>query len=226
MSRKCSGKLIVLVMFFGILLGTPSLGQEKPALTPDQAWDALKKGNERFVTGKPAAINLGAEHRRELAKGQHPFAVVLTCADSRVVPEYLFNKGLGDIFVLRVAGNVADPFELGSMEFAVEYLHVPLIVVLGHTKCGAVNAAFGVQKPSGNLGRLIAEVEVGQGLPNDKAAALEIAIKNNALNQAESLTKRSEVLKDFVKHKKARIVSGVYSLETGKVEWLEVKEPK
>ena len=158
-----------------------------------------------------------------MAKGQNPFAIILTCADSRVVPEYVFNQGLGDIFVLRVAGNIADPFELGSMEYAVEHLHVPLIVVLGHSKCGAVDAALGEHKPAGNLGKLVAEIQVGQDLPKENAAALETAIKNNARHQAASLTKRSEVLKEFVEHKKVRIVSGVYSLETGKVEWLKEK---
>jgi len=124
--------------------------------------EQLKKGNERFVADRLAAKDLGADRRRELAKGQHPFAIVLTCADSRVAPEFIFNQGLGDLFVLRVAGNIADPFVLGSMEYAVEHLHVPLIVILGHTKCGAVDAALAENKPHGNLGKLIEQVYPGK----------------------------------------------------------------
>jgi carbonic anhydrase len=195
-------------------------GQEKTAPTADEALQRLKKGNETFVAG-PAAANVSAERRQEVAKGQHPFAIILTCADSRLAPEHIFNQGLGDIFVLRVAGNIADPYVLGSTEYAVEHLHSPLIVVLGHSKCGAVEAALGENKPAGNLGKLIAEVHVGKDLPAEKPAALDAAIANNVRHQAELLTKRSDVVKEFVDHKKVRIVSGVYSLESGKVTWLE-----
>src|SRR5437773_310046 len=161
-------KTILVMMVLWIPLGSQAFGQEKSALTAEQAWERLKKGNEKFVADKSAAQDLGAERRRELAKGQHPFAIVLTCADSRVAPEYIFNQGLGDIFVLRVAGNIADPFVLGSIEYAVEHLHSPLIVVLGHSKCGAVDAAMGESKPTGNLGKLISEVHIGKDLPADK----------------------------------------------------------
>jgi len=221
MRIKGSTKTILVMMVLWIPLGSQASGQEKSALTAEQAWERLKKGNEKFVADKSAAQDLGAERRRELAKGQHPFAIVLTCADSRVAPEYIFNQGLGDIFVLRVAGNIADPFVLGSMEYALEHLHAPLVVVLGHTQCGAVEAALGEHKPAGNLGKLIEDVYVGQDLPKERAAALPTAIQNNVRHHADLLTKRSEVVKEFVEHKKARIVSGVYSLSSGKVEWLE-----
>jgi len=214
-------RIILLSASLCIFLSFPANGQEKSALTAEQALERLKKGNEKFVADNSQPQKLGAERRRELAKGQHPFAIVLTCADSRVAPEYIFNQGLGDIFVLRVAGNIADPFVLGSMEYAVEHLHSPLIVVLGHSKCGAVDAAMGTSKPGGNLGKVITEVHVGKDLPAEKPAALDAAIANNVRHQAELLTKRSDVVKEFVEHKKVRIVSGVYSLATGKVEWLE-----
>jgi len=221
MRSKCSAKTILVVLILSATTGSQAFGQEKSALTAEQAWERLKKGNEKFVADKSATLDLGAERRRELVKGQHPFAIVLTCADSRVPPEYIFNQGLGDIFVLRVAGNIADPFVLGSMEYALEHLHAPLVVVLGHTQCGAVEAALGEHKPAGNLGKLIEDVYVGQDLPKERAAALRTAIQNNVRHHADLLSKRSEVVKEFVEHKKARIVSGVYSLSTGKVEWLE-----
>ncbi len=105
---------------------------------------------------------LCARRRALLAKGQHPHAVILSCADSRVAPELLFDQGLGDLFVLRVAGNISDPFVLGSIEYAVEHLHAPLIVVLGHESCGAVAAALTKVDFPGNLGTLIKEVHVGK----------------------------------------------------------------
>src|SRR5439155_1280302 len=111
-------------------------------VTGAQALERLKAGNTRFAADKSNPKNIGKDRRAVLAKGQHPFAVVLTCADSRVAPELVFDQGLGDLFVLRVAGNIADPFVLGSIEYAVEHLHTPLIVVLGHESCGAVAAAL------------------------------------------------------------------------------------
>jgi carbonic anhydrase len=200
--------------------------QEASGLTPDLALRRLKDGNDRFAADRLLATDLGTKKRQELAKGQHPFAVVLACADSRVAPEYVFNQGLGDLFVLRVAGNISDPFMIGSMEFAVEQLHVPLIVVLGHEECGAVKAALPKDlalKQAGNLGKLIDEVYVGKPLPADKNAALAAAIKNNVAQQTAILAKRSEVIKSHLEQKKLRIVSGVYSLATGKVEWLDSK---
>jgi carbonic anhydrase len=221
MRIELNAKMIFVTMVLWSLVNLPANGEDKPALSADQGLGRLKKGNEKFVADRSEAPNIGAERRRELAKGQNPFAIVLTCADSRVTPEYIFNQGLGDIFVLRVAGNVADPFELGSMEFAVEALRVPLIVVLGHTQCGAVQAALGENKPHGNLGKLIEQIQPGKDLPREKDAALQAAIQNNARHQATSLTERSDVLKEFVEHKRLRIVPGVYDLATGKVEWLK-----
>jgi carbonic anhydrase len=193
---------------------------DPPSPTPDQAWQLLKDGNERFVAGRLEGKDVGPLKRKELAAGQHPFAIVLGCADSRVPPEYVFDRGLGEIFVVRVAGNVGEPFALGSIDYAVEHLHVPLIVVLGHEKCGAVAAALGKTKPQGNLGKLIDEIHVGGHLADDKDKALAEAVENNARHQAESLSERSTVIRQQVQEKKLQIIAGVYSLETGKVQWL------
>jgi carbonic anhydrase len=196
---------------------------EAPALTPEQAWQRLKAGNNRFIDEKMEQPDLSTKRRQELAKGQKPFAVVLTCADSRLTPEFVFNQGLGDIFVLRVAGNIVDQYELGSIEYAVEHLHVPLVVLLGHEKCGAVEAALGGEKLPGNLGKLLGEIDVGKDLPAGKEAALAAAVKNNARHHARLLTERSAVIKEHVEKKQVRIVYGVYQLATGKVDWLEEK---
>jgi carbonic anhydrase len=234
--------LVVLVgvglgIALGIAAATGRLGSSRPAFagptaaaaapqqapSSEQAWQRLQAGNNRFAEEMLERKDLGRTRRQELANGQKPFAVVLTCADSRLTPEFIFNQGLGDLFVVRVAGNIADPFVLGSVEYAVEHLHVPLIVVLGHEKCGAVEAALGEEKPMGNLGKLIGEIDVGKDLPAGKEAALAAAVKNNVRHQTRLLTERSDVIKEHVARKQVRIVSGVYQLATGKVDWLDDK---
>jgi carbonic anhydrase len=215
MTRNHTIPLVALAL---LVFTAGAISQEATPPTADAALKLLKDGNARFVEGKIAAKDI-APRRAEVAKGQHPFAIVLACADSRVAPELVFDQGLGDLFVLRVAGNVTDPFILGSIEYGVEHLHAPLIVVLGHEKCGAVDAALTKVEFRGNLGKLIKEVHVGADLPADRAAALPQAIQNNVLFVAGQITQRSEPLKDAVAHKKVRIVSGVYQLRSGKVEW-------
>lgn len=113
-----------------------------PTTNPATAWKALKEGNERFVAGKPAHPSQSVDHRASLAAGQKPTAVIFGCADSRVAAEIIFDQGLGDMFVVRTAGHVIDAAVLGSIEYAVVVLNVPLVVVLGHDSCGAVNAAL------------------------------------------------------------------------------------
>ena len=196
---------------------------ETPTPTPEQAWERLRDGNERFAADQAENKDLGAARRKELTVGQHPFAIVLACADSRVPPEIIFNQGLGDIFVVRVAGNISEPFVLGSIDYAVEHLHVPLIVVLGHEKCGAVTAALAADKPQGNLGKLIGEIHVGEALPASQDKALACAVENNVRHQANSLVERSEVVREHRKQHKLRVVAGVYDLATGKVRWLKAK---
>jgi carbonic anhydrase len=114
-----------------------------PKTNPATAWKALKEGNERFVAGTPEHPSQSVEHRASLAAGQQPSAIIFGCADSRVAAELLFDQGLGDVFVVRTAGQAIDSAVLGSIEYAVTVLNVPLIVVLGHTGCGAVKAAIG-----------------------------------------------------------------------------------
>jgi carbonic anhydrase len=215
--------VLLLLVCCADLLFTGAAPPEGSVPTAEQAWQRLKDGNARSASDNLARRNLGADRRRELTRGQHPFAVVLACADSRVAPELIFDQGLGDVFVVRVAGNVAEPFMIGSVEYAVEHLHVPLVVVLGHARCGAVEAALGDEKPAGNLGRLIGEVHVGKDLPAARDARLDMAIHNNVRHQAELLSERSRVLRAHVEKKELRIVSGVYNLASGKVEWLDGK---
>jgi carbonic anhydrase len=224
---KAVGTVLAMLLLLGSCADLSFTNQAaRPELsgrTPEQAWQRLKDGNERSATDKPVRQDLGLARRRELARGQHPSAVVLACADSRVSPELVFDQGLGDLFVVRVAGNVAEPFMIGSIEYAVEHLHVPLVVVLGHSKCGAVEAALAEGRPAGNLGRLIGEVHVGKDLPAAPEVKLDAAIHNNVRHQAALLPERSRVLRAHVDKKELRIISGVYDLASGKVEWLDGK---
>jgi carbonic anhydrase len=206
--------------------GTLSAQEAKP--TPASSLQRLKDGNDRFAADKPAKRDVGKERRAELAKGQHPFAVVLTCADSRVAPELLFDTGLGDLFVLRVAGNIADPAVIVSVGYAVEHLHVPLIVVLGHESCGAVSIALEGKPLPDDVSWLVKRIKVGDNLPADKDARLAAGVRNNVAGAVADLLKGSKVIEEEFKQKKVAIVSGVYSLKTGKIEWTppaEKKEP-
>ena len=175
------------------------------------ALQSLKEGNERFVTGNLLPKDTYAEDRKKLCEGQHPFAVVLCCSDSRVAPEIIFNQKLGDLFVIRNAGNVIDKHVLGSIEYAVEHLGTSLVVVMGHSCCGAVTAT-----------------RLGEALPdNIMAIARRIrpsintsdGIDDNARRHAARMARW--IQRDpLVKHLNALVVSAFYDLESGKVEWL------
>ena len=176
-----------------------------------QALDLLKEGNARFVSGALTPKDNYATLREQLSKGQHPFAVVLCCSDSRVAPEIIFDQKLGDLFVIRNAGNVIDKHVLGSIEYAVEHLGSSLVVVMGHSNCGAVTAT-----------------RLGEALPdNIMAIARRIrpsintadGIDDNARRHATRMAKL--IQRDpIVKHLNAQVVSAFYNIGSGKVEWL------
>src|SRR5262249_11411208 len=148
----------------------------------------------------------------------------LTCADSRVVPEFIFNQQLGDLFVLRVAGNVTEPSNLGSIEYAVAHLHPSVIVVLGHSNCGAVRAAVDRTQVEGNLAELTKRVHVGRDLPKDKTAAYAAGVRANVLHHIKEMTERSALIKDFVNSGRVNLAAGVYGTDTGEVSWLKLPE--
>jgi carbonic anhydrase len=196
----------------------PPTSQAAP--TADQAWDSLMEGNRRFVAGKPQARAL-VSLRRKLAAGQSPKAIILSCSDSRVGPELVFDQSLGDVFVVRTAGNVADAVALGSIEYAVDHLHSPLLVVLGHQKCGAVNAACSGEKmPSQNLDAVVEKINpaVAQAKTYAKADDLvESAIKENVHQSAKDVLANSEIIRGAVSSGKLKVIEAEYELDTGKV---------
>lgn len=201
-------------------------------VTADEALQKLLDGNKRYVESKLNACGEStAAAREKLANSQKPYAIILSCSDSRVPPEIIFDKGLGEIFVIRVAGNVPDPVVLGSIEYAAEHLGSPLVVVLGHERCGAVTAAVDAKgKPEGNIGAIIKTIAPAvkqarlEAKGKDKAELVETAINDNVRLVAANITRQSPVLKHLVKEGKLKVVTAKYDLDDGKVTLLEAKK--
>ena len=196
----------------------------QPAPSADALWAGLMAGNKRFVAGKPRAHAL-IPLRRKLASGQSPHVIVLACSDSRVPPEVIFDQSLGDLFVVRTAGNVADPVVLGSIEYAVDHLNSTVLVVLGHQECGAVIAACSGEKmPSRNLDAIVEKIypAVSQAKTYAKADQLvEAAIKENVRQSAQDVLANSGILREAVKAGKLKIIEAEYRFDTGKVVRLD-----
>jgi carbonic anhydrase len=210
-------------------VGPPALakGDKKPpkpenVLSPDAALKRLMKGNDRYVEGVTKRYDFSRE-RKALSKGQNPFAAVLSCADSRIAPEYCFDAARGDVFVCRVAGNFASDDITASLEYAVQVLNAPLIMVLGHDACGAVDATIKSIKDQttlpGHLPSLVTAispaVEAVRDLPGD---LLENAIRRNVMLNVEKLRAAPPILKSFVDDKKIRVIGGIYRIKSGHVE--------
>ncbi|MBZ9688620.1 carbonic anhydrase [Clostridium estertheticum] len=168
--------------------------------------------------------NTSSTKREELINGQHPFAVIITCSDSRVPPEFIFDQGLGDLFVVRVAGNVIDKIELGSVEYAVEHLKTPLIVVMGHENCGAVEAAVeeSGKKQHGNIGAIIDKIEPSVKKVKSKNLQGENLVEqvtNENINNSSRELKHSKIIKEELKKGNIKIVEAKYLLKSGVVQW-------
>ena len=191
-------------------------------INADQSIQILMEGNRRFVTAKPLYPNLTPERRKEVSKGQKPFAIIFGCVDSRVPPELVFDRGLGDLFVIRTAGQALDRAALGSIEFGVKELNIPLVMVLGHEKCGAVAATIEVvEKKAIAHGQINTLVEiimpaVGKvmGQPGD---LLENSVRANIQITVDKL-KASPLLSKYLDKGKIKIVGALYDLDTGVVD--------
>lgn len=203
--------------FSGALGG---LAPERPGrgprpTTPAEALRELQAGNARFAAGGATGPNRSLERLAELAPAQAPFAAILGCADSRVPPELLFDQGFGDLFVVRVAGNVATPEELASLEFAVAALGALFILVLGHSGCGAVAAALDGGVPPGQISTLFQHIVPGV---SGAAADLPAAIESNALHQMMVVRMGSPLLAAAVREGRLGVGAGVYDLASGRVQ--------
>ncbi len=182
----------------------------------------LLEGNQRFVNSEMIHTNQDISRRNEVEKGQNPFAVIVGCSDSRIPPEIIFDQGLGDLFVIRTAGHVVDDIALGSIEYAVEHLNVPLIVVLGHEKCGAVNAAVQGSKLHGNLEELVEEIVPAVKVARNKSGDLlhNSILENVKLTEREIL-KESDIIRKIENEGNVKIVGALYSLSSGVVTFLD-----
>lgn len=212
-------KLIVVAAIASLSVAALAAAADQPAssISADAALAKLKEGNLRFVTSDVSKGKPTAARRAETAQGQHPFAIIVGCADSRTAPELVFDQNLGDLFVTRTAGNLVDDHALGSIEYGVAHLGARLIVVLGHSRCGAVMAALESDQAPGHIQSLVRDIQpaiqVAKGKPGDALAA---TITENAREVAAQI-KAKAVLGDLAKE--VRIVFGVYDLGTGKIEW-------
>ena len=177
----------------------------------ESAFQSLKEGNERFVTGNLSHKDSYIEDRKKLCEGQHPFAVVLCCSDSRVAPEIIFDQKLGNLFVIRNAGNVVDEDVLGSIEYAVEHLETPLVVVLGHSSCGAVTATCQGGDLPGHILDLAKRIK--------PSISANCCINDNARRHARRMAQLIEE-DEIVHHIGAKVVAAFYDLQSGQVEWL------
>ncbi|KPC25798.1 Carbonic anhydrase [Pseudomonas syringae pv. cilantro] len=204
----------------------------RTVMTADQALKALRDGNDAFMTDKVIKVikvESDRDRRLEIAKGQTPFCILISCSDSRVPPELLFGRGLGELFIVRNAGNTVDTAALGSIEYGVSQLGVPLVVVMGHEKCGAVAAAVSVVEDStvypGAIGQMIEPIlpAVLTAKARKGASLLEDSVKANVQRTVARLRTASEpTLMNPIKDGKVKVVGAYYSLENGKVDFFDV----
>jgi carbonic anhydrase len=198
---------------------------DQPIVPPAEAISRLKDGNGRYMNGNPQHPRQSSEEREKLTKSQHPFAIVLGCADSRVPPEIVFDQGLGDLFVVRVAGNVIDDHSLGSIEYAVDHLAVRVILVLGHQSCGAVKAAKETIAAKGEAPAHIQSLvtAIRPAVEATVHGDLETTVKANVKDVVQALRSSTPVLKPKVDSSELRVLGAYYSLDTGAVSFLDEK---
>jgi len=207
---------------FGVIFFVLSASLYAQQLSPDEALSKLKQGNERFVQGKSIRPHQDLNRIKEVAAGQAPFATIVGCSDSRVPNEIIFDQGVGDLFIVRTAGQVSTYASWGSIEFAEELLGTKLIVVLGHTQCGAVSAAVKLPEVPGHIVTLINAIKpaVEKAREGHPADLLDAAIRENVRMQVEQLKSLEPVLAKRIREGSVKIVGALYHLDSGKVEFL------
>jgi carbonic anhydrase len=206
-------------------LAAPVYQRNETITSPEPALQLLLEGNERFKSGNIMNKDLSTAKRYNLLKkGQHPFAVVLSCSDSRVPPEILFDQALGDLFVIRVAGNVVTPVELGSVEYAVEHLKVPLVMVLGHEACGAVTAAAEGGETPGSISSIVDKINPSineaKSTGLNGTALIEKSVDLNVENSLQEISK-SPIIKKYIDMKCLQTIGAKYDLDDGKVQLIQ-----
>ena len=225
------GRNVVRGLWLSLVLGLSVLASASdhsgPGISADEALKRLKEGNDRFVAGKTVHPNADAKRRELVAtKGQHPFVTVLGCSDSRGPLELLFDQGIGDVFVIRVAGNVCNVDETGSIEYGVDHVGTPLLVVLGHSGCGAVTAVATGGEVHGSIPALVAGIrpavaKAEKANPNLHGKDLvPAATEFNVWQAIDDLFKRSSIIRKSAQEGKVKVLGAIYDLPSGKVKWL------
>lgn len=216
-------RLLLIASLSLCVAGSALATENSPAYSPQDVIAKLRDGHERFLAGHPQEWSAGVEERELLATGQHPMACIVTCADSRVSPEILFDQSLGDLFVCRVAGNVITPEITGSIEYAVDHLGVPVVIVMGHTKCGAVQAAIASPGATGPIGSLVSHIKAAvDGCIQSGASDSELltcAVNTNANNGCIALIQGSRAIQEKVEKGECMLVSATYDITTGALDW-------
>ncbi len=220
--------LLLLILVLVAALAAPALATNATTgISADEALRLLKEGNARYVDGKLRHPHQD-QARRSLttAQGQHPLAAVLSCSDSRVPPEIIFDQGIGDLFVIRVAGNVAATDEIGSIEYTVDHLATPLVVVMGHTHCGAVSAVLDNAKLPPNIADLVEPIKpaVDKAREDNPGAAqavlLKAAIIDNVWQAMDDMLRLSPIIREKIKGGQVKVVGALYNIDSGRVQWL------
>ncbi len=213
-------KTFLLSSFISISFNFASCSHNKSKPHPQNALKRLIEGNKRYVNNKSTHPNRHEERRKKTAFKQSPYAIIVGCSDSRVAPEIIFDEGLGDLFVVRVAGNVIGPLELDSVEYSALYLNSSIILVLGHESCGAVDAVINNQtKDIQSVAKLI-KPSVKEAEQSNKNNLLERSIKTNAINMKNYLEKSPNIA-GLIQDKKIQVHAGYYNFKTGIVEILD-----
>lgn len=208
------------LMFFVLLL-IHNNNIQSQELNADESLSKLIEGNERFVSSQIMTKDYKQEIK-ETSNSQHPYAIILTCADSRVTPEIIFDESIGKLFVVRVAGNILTPEVLGSIEYAAEHLHSNLLLILGHEKCGAVSAAFSDDDFPDYINSLIVKIKpIVEKVKseNKDGDLLHIAVEENVKSQVEESTHFSKILHELFEEGKIKIIGGIYDISTGVVRF-------
>lgn len=217
--------IIPALLIITIISGNPLFAEnvhEKPVVNTEIALSNLLDGNDRFVKGEMKSPHDTPFYRSTLIDGQNPFAIIVTCSDSRVSPELIFDQGLGDVFIIRNAGNVIDPDVLGTIEYAVEHLGTKFVMVLGHENCGAVKASLAEEIPEGNIASLVKAIKPAvEKAKKDKGDLYENSIVENINQSVQQIKNSDPIIKESILNSGVKVVGAFYNLHTGKVNILD-----
>lgn len=214
--------LVLQWSIIAVIFSIPALAKEGAGMNAAEALHRLMAGNARYAAGKATRPDQTVARRNSLAQGQKPFAIIVSCSDSRVPPEIVFDQGLGDLFVIRVAGNVVDDHALGSIEYAAEHLGVRLVLVLGHEKCGAVSAAVEGGETTGHVSSIVEAIKPAiEKVGNAPGDRVDLVVRANALDVAEAIRSSKPILDHLSSGGELTVSAARYDLNSGRVEILK-----